>query len=296
MTAAPSYHRYNRSTPVHGMGSDDVPQVTFADEVLREMLQARPVGSFAAWAEQIGDTAWDDKIPAEFMYTAVPVDQDALNQVKQASFGHELPYVAMLLPRPATLNAIDRELHGTPYKRDVSLAVYDLKNESQIPQILFLVYARHRDTLPFDQQGGGGNRSVQGSAERLGGRLVYVMQAPLPPHRRPTVGFQDALNNQLGIRDRPPVKDPPVELPPDPPVITAKAPPPQVQKKRPATKSPVVATKEQQTGASRAVKIGALVALGALASVYVVLAIRNAKRDKVPSTVRYGSPDTVRSA
>jgi len=223
------YAPHNPRLPIHGMGQSDVPQVGFADQILLELLGAAPLGVYVAWAEQISDTAWSELSFSEWSYTCVPISQQTLNEVKAAAFGHEVGWVGILFDRPATFNAIERALHGTPYAFDGSLAVYDPAFSGTVPTIRFLVWARLRDSMPGDG-GGGGSGSMDAAAQALGGRLVYVIQGTVPPTvRRTPAPFQEVLDAQIGVLPAPTPTQPspaPTQPSPVPPPVPAVTPAP----------------------------------------------------------------------
>lgn len=192
------YVAHNPRLPIHGLGDDDLPQVGFADQVLREMSSARPLGTLVPWAEQVSDVTWKE-VPAEHAYSCFPVTDVQLQQAKAAAGGHEVTWVAILFSQPATLNAIERALFATPYALSSSQAVYPPSYSGEVPRISFLVWARLRDSMAGDGSGGG-NRSMDEAARSLNGSLVYVVPSNLPDTtRRPTVSFSRALDAQLGI-------------------------------------------------------------------------------------------------
>jgi hypothetical protein len=239
------YTPHDPELPAYGMGQNDVPQVGFGDEILREMLSATPLGAYVPWAQQVSDAEWSE-IPQQWVFTCVPVSQQMLDEVKRAAFGHEVGWVGILFDQPATINAIERALHGTPYALDSSQAVYDLNYPGQIPRIRFLVWAQLRDMMPGDGAGGG-TASMDVAAAALHGQLVYVIQGPVPAGaKRPTVNFNVALQQQLDqqrVEPSPelpyPITPPPGPLPGTPPpaepAATAPVPAP------PAPKAPTAA-------------------------------------------------------
>jgi hypothetical protein len=191
------YHLHNPDLPIYGMGAPELPQVGFGDEILREMLGGQPLGVYVSWAEQVSDVTWREIPAPEWSLTCVPITQSMLDQVKGAAFGHEVGWVGVLFDQPATINAIERALHGTPYAFDSSLAVYDPNFQGTVPRIRFLVWARLRDAMPGDGAGGGSG-SMDAAARALNGRLVYVIQGAVPPTVKvPRTSFQQALEAQL---------------------------------------------------------------------------------------------------
>lgn len=216
------YHLHNPDLPIYGMGAAELPQVGFGDEILREMLGGQPLGTYVSWAEQVSDTAWREIPVPQWSLTCVPITQAMLDQVKAAAFGHEVGWVGILFDQPATINAIERALHGTPYAFDSSLAVYDPNFQGTVPRIRFLVWARLRDSMPGDGAGGG-TGSMDAAARALTGRLVYVIQGMVPATaKQPTASFQQALDAQLMVPPPAPGTGPT----PPPPGVT---PPPSVQ-------------------------------------------------------------------
>jgi hypothetical protein len=234
-----SYYEYNPRLPVHGLGDPALPQLSFADEVIRELLGGAQIGTYVPWAEQVSDTTWKE-IPAEWTFACVAIQDATLKQVANLAGGHEVPFVAILMDRPATLNAIERSLYGTPYQLDSSQGLYPASASGTLPRIMFLVFCKLRDLEPGDGAGGG-STSMDAAAAQLGGKLVYVIQATAPASaQRPTVSFQQALAAQLGQQPVPvPVVTPVIGLPTVPRVGVTPVTAPLV----PAPAAPLVATK-----------------------------------------------------
>lgn len=194
-----AYYPYNPRTPVHGLGAEELPQVSFADEIARELLNgAVPFGAYVPWAQQVSDTSWQE-VPSEWTFTCIPISNSLLGQVANLSGGHEVPYVAIVTDRPATLNAIERAFFGTPYKLDSSQAMYPASyNGASEPKITFVIFGKLRELEPGDGAGGGSS-SMDSAAAALGGKLVYAIQGlPPSPANRPTMAFASVLAAQLG--------------------------------------------------------------------------------------------------
>lgn len=210
MTALGAYYQCNQNAPVHGLGTDDLPSISFAEQTLREMLTTAPIGGFVPWGEQVSDTAWRDA-PRKWLYGITPISDAVIKAVEKAAGGHPLPYAGILFDQPATFNAIDVALYGTPYVRDVSLGVYNVASRQEVPRIRFLVRARHRDTMPGDGAGGGA-KSMDAAAANLKGQMVYIAQNSLPANAPvPPVPFEVALQNQLGLQVPPEMVPTPAE-------------------------------------------------------------------------------------
>lgn len=222
MTAIGAYYAHQPDLPIHGLGNPELPQVTFADQILRELVKSAPIGGFVPWGEQVSDTTWKEA-PREWLYTLWPINDSALKSVEKAAFGHPVPYVGVLFNKPATLNAIERALHGSPYRLEQSLGVYNAATREAVPRVRFLVWARHRDTVPGDGAGGG-PKSMDAVAAALNGQLVYVSQGPLSEGLpRPPVSFEEALEAQLGVPVAPKAAPTAPLLAPAVPVVTEQA-------------------------------------------------------------------------
>lgn len=200
MSAVGAYYASNPNWPAFGRAAQGLggEQANFANEIITELLTGATLGRYSPWAEQVSDTTWQE-VPREWCYTLFPIDQALLQAAEAASFGHPVPFVALLFTQPATLEAIDRALHGSRYVRDISLGIYSIEQPAVVPPVRFLVHTQHRDTLPGDGAGGG-PKSIDAVAQELGGQVVFVGQTPLPDGApRPGVTFQEALDLQLGV-------------------------------------------------------------------------------------------------
>ncbi len=173
---------------------------TFADQVMLEILGVRDYTLVQPWAEQMSDTTWAEKDPKE-QYCLYPTTQKEVDSARQGASGQDVPVMGILMSdRPATLEAIDRELFSTPYLRESSLAVFRVSDTATPPRIHWLVLCRHRDTLPVSEQEGGGGGQIQDAATRLGGTLVYPKRMSITTLvKKPGVAFNAALTSQLAI-------------------------------------------------------------------------------------------------
>ena len=188
--------RYRR--PFGAAESSPTPNRTFVEQVLLEMIGQRSPMAFVPWSDQVSDTTWAVRDPKQ-LYRLYPVTVEELQLARQNASGQDVPLVGFLMSdAPATLAAIDRELAGTPYLRQESMAVFREDDPGDPPRIYWLVVVRHRDTLPFSEQGGGGGASVGAAASKLSATLVYPeILTPTTNLRKPNFPFSIALTTQI---------------------------------------------------------------------------------------------------
>lgn len=197
--------------PINGLALGD--SATLSDQALRSVIGKRPALLVAGeWATRLTDTAWRPPSSSGELSLIQITDQD-LAQAKRASFGHELPMLAVLSPTPVLLERAKGIFVGTPFVFHEELAIYNIADGRVVPDPLFLLTAVPRE--PDDPDGG--SARMQQSASAVGGKLVYPIALPArrAPRRLPQI--QAALARMPAMAPRPVPGAPPP--PPTPSIV-----------------------------------------------------------------------------
>lgn len=193
-----AYYGAHDNEPIAGLGASD----QFAVQTLQELVQGlipgvpalSPLGVFAPWAKQDGAIDWVSA-PPDHNQLIYPLTDQHVAAVKAATFGHELPMLAVLTANPMTLAKAEAAFDNTAYRFSGVEAIYSLDDKKPVPTIYFLYLGEVRD--PGDP--GGGKSAVSTAAQLLGGKLVSALPIPRTGTERshPAVSFNLALSAQV---------------------------------------------------------------------------------------------------
>src|SRR5258706_11382950 len=121
-----------------------------------------------------------------------------IDRVNQASYGCEVPWVAVLTQKPVQAIVAEQAWDATRYDLFEVEAVYDVDDNRPAPRICFLYWAKLHEAV------GGGRQSLDTVATRLGGTLVFPVQlAIIAARQKPPLPFQMVLDAQLAAASMP---------------------------------------------------------------------------------------------
>jgi hypothetical protein len=179
--------------------------------VLAQQLGLQRMGVYTPWAGRAGGIEWEMVAqPPNTNVVAFPINDAILQTITSLTFGHALPFVAIVTDRLATPAEAEAAFNGSPYRFYETQAVYRQDDPGNPPKISFMHWGEYR--RPEDPQHGKG--STEDVAKRIGSTLVYGIQAnydDTATRSPPDAGFIDALQQQLSPMESP---LPPAEPPP----------------------------------------------------------------------------------
>lgn len=163
-----------------------------------QFLNLQSVGLYTPWAGRAGGVDWIEvRQPPDTNIGVFALNDQAVLMVPQATFGQQLPFVAILSDRLATPSGVEAAWEGTAYKAYDTQAVYRQDDPLPTPKISFLHWGELRG--PGD---GRGNKSLEAAAAMAGGKLVFAQQVDYnstATRKPPPVPFEQALAVQLGL-------------------------------------------------------------------------------------------------
>lgn len=195
-----SYYETAYNLPIDGLGATDVSEpgtkLTFPEQTLEDILRGvesipgvvaavQPIGVFTGWAMQTGDIDFQDVEPGGNLLI-YPLSDTTLKLVKQAAFGHEVGWVAILAPQPVTLTEAAAAFKGRPYELFAGEVLYNQADAAESPRPYFLYWGQLRSE-PTDKEAGSG--AMESAAKMLGGTLVFPIQVPSTGQERPRPGL-----------------------------------------------------------------------------------------------------------
>lgn len=194
-----SYHGHDTEPSLDGVHETR----SFPIETLLSILRARrpgvlhqtqPLGVFSIWATQDGDITWHDH-KEESALVLYPITNHMVQHVEKASYGHPLPWVAVLTNAPRKPGVVDTAFEASRYELVETEAVYAESDGRPVPRAYFLYWAKLRDGTE------GGRQSLDVVANNLGGKLVFPMAIERPPHMRPRpeLPFETVLAAQTEV-------------------------------------------------------------------------------------------------
>lgn len=161
-------------------------------QTMRSSHAFDPLGVYVPWARQKGGLSWEPIAAPDHELILYPVTDRTIARVNAASYGAEVPWIAVVTEKPVTARLADEVWDATRYDHFATEAVYDAADTRQAPRICFLYWAQLHDDV------GGGHGSLDAVAARLGGRLVFPMHLPVDPGLRPpALPFRLVLEAQL---------------------------------------------------------------------------------------------------
>lgn len=184
---------------------------------LAKQLGLSQLGIYTPWGARTSGVTWEPVSQPPDTNIAVFGINDALLAAAQTlSLNQPVPFVAFLTEKANSPEVIADALKGTPYKFYQTQAVFRQSDAAPTPRIYFLHWAERRQ--PGDS--GMGNGSLQQVANSIGGLFSYAVQVNYNTsamRSSPAVGFQSALETQMGTDGpTPPGPPPPDPLPPPP--------------------------------------------------------------------------------
>lgn len=209
MKGSPAYYRPERVSPEHAhLGSGQHLAVETMLRTLRSSHRFDPLGVYVPWAKQNGAVNWTTIETPDHELVVYPITSDTVAQVNAASYGSELPWVAVITDKPVQAIVAEQAWDATRYDQFAVEAVYDVDDRHAAPRICFLYWAKLHDDV------GGGRESLDSVAKRLGGRLVFPVQIGIVGRRpRPPLPFNLVLDAQLAA-EQAPVIEMPARVPP----------------------------------------------------------------------------------
>ena len=205
MRDGPAYYRPERISPEHAhLGTGQHLAVETMLRTLRSSRQFDPFGVFVPWAKQNGAVNWTTIDKPDHELVVYPVTAAVVNRVNAASYGSELPWIAVMTDKPVQAIVAEQAWDPTRYDLFTVEAVYDVDDQHPAPHIRFLYWAKLHDDV------GGGRDSLDAVAKRLGGRLVFPVQIEIVGERRlPPLPFSMVLDAQLAAASAPVTSLPP---------------------------------------------------------------------------------------
>lgn len=199
MKGSPAYYRPERVSTEHAhLGTGQHLAVETMLRTLRSTHRFDPIGAFVPWAKQNGAVNWTTIDQPDHELVVYPIDADTVARVNAASYGSEVPWVAVMTDKPVQALASEQAWDATRYDQFAVEAVYDVDDKRPAPRICFLYWAKLHDDV------GGGRDSLDAVAKRLGGRLVFPVQIEISGMRAlPPLPFNLVLDAQLAAREAP---------------------------------------------------------------------------------------------
>lgn len=187
---------------------------------IASILRLKSIGIYTPWAGREGGIDWEPvRQPPDTNITVSILTDQAVLAVPTATFGSQLPFVAILTEVLPTPNHVESAWNGSPYQAYQTQAVYRQDDPRPTPRIYFLHWGELRPP-----GGGRGNKSLEAAAAMIGGKLVFAMQvnyATTAMRQPPALPFDQAIALQLGTGGPKPIENgvmpPPVTTPPAPP-------------------------------------------------------------------------------
>lgn len=191
------------------------------------LLGLQSIGVYTPWAGREGGIDWDvARLPPDTNVTVSILTDQAVLMVPQATFGSQLPFVAILTDGLPTPGQVESAWSSTPYQAYQTQALYRQDDPRPTPRIYFLHWGELRPP-----GGGRGNKSLEAAAATIGGKLVFAMQvnyATTAVRQPPALPFEQAIAMQLGTGGPTPREpgvaiQPPSSTPPPAPPTAKKA-------------------------------------------------------------------------
>lgn len=192
MKGSPAYYRPERASEHTHLGTGQHLAVEAMLRTLRSSKVFEPLGVYVPWATQNGGVSWTTIAAPDHELVVYPVAAATIDRVNAASYGSEVPWVAVLTEKPVQAIVAEQAWDATRYDQFTVEAVYDVNDSRPSPRIRFLYWAKLHDDV------GGGRESLDAVARRLGGRLVFPVQIAISGKRPlPPLPFQLVLDMQL---------------------------------------------------------------------------------------------------
>jgi hypothetical protein len=185
-----------------------------AQGMLAEVAQAlglQAQGVYTPWATRSGDVSWDEIKNPDTNIALFSITDAQVNQAAEVTYGHPLPFVAVITKGPLTGQAVDNMWAGTAYKAYETQAVYRQDDAKNPPTITFLHWGERIDMSALPKQ----TLALQPRAASVSGSLVFAAQIPVQGttvRAAPSTSFSDALQSQLVASG--PVPPPPPSMVP----------------------------------------------------------------------------------
>ncbi len=198
MNGSPAYYRPERASEHVHLGTGQHLAVEAMLRTLRSSKVFEPLGVYVPWATQNGGVHWTTIGAPDHELIVYPTTAATIARVNAASYGSEVPWVAVLTEKPVQAIVAEQAWDATRYDQFTVEAVYDVADSRPSPRIRFLYWAKLHDDV------GGGRESLDAVARRLGGRLVFPVQLALSsPRPLPPLPFQLVLDAQLAAQAAP---------------------------------------------------------------------------------------------
>ncbi len=198
MSGGPAYYRPEKSPEHVHLGTGYHLAVEAMLRTLKSSKAFAPLGVYMPWAKQNGAIHWTTIENPDHEVVIYPIAASTIDRVNQASYGCEVPWVAVLTQKPVQAIVAEQAWDATRYDLFEVEAVYDVDDNRPAPRICFLYWAKlHEDV-------GGGRQSLDTVATRLGGTLVFPVQlAIIAARQKPPLPFQMVLDAQLAAASMP---------------------------------------------------------------------------------------------
>lgn len=199
MKGSPAYYRPERVEPEHAhLGTGQHLAVETMLRTLRSTHRFDPMGVFVPWAKQNGAVHWTTIDKPDHELVVYPIDANTIARVNSASYGSEVPWVAVMTDKPVQAIVAEQAWDATRYDQFAVEAVYSVNDSRPAPRICFLYWAKLHDDV------GGGRDSLDAVAKRLGGKLVFPVQIGITGNRPiPPLPFSLVLDAQLAAQNAP---------------------------------------------------------------------------------------------
>jgi hypothetical protein len=185
-----------------------------AQGMLAEAAQAlglQAQGVYTPWATRAGDVSWDEIKRPDTNIALFSITDAQVNKVAEITYGHPLPFVAVITRGPLTEQGVAQMWDGTAYRAYETQAVYRQDDAKDPPTIVFLHWGERIDLSDLPRT----TSPLQPRAGAVGGSLVFAAQIPAQGttvRAAPAVSFSDALQSQL-VASGPVPAPPPAMVP-----------------------------------------------------------------------------------
>ncbi len=164
-----------------------------AEQTVIGIVQVQaPAGPYTVWADRSGSAAFEE-VPAKNRLLYVLSDLQIAAAEKM--IGEPPAYLAVLTDGPSNTGALTSSFNDTRYQWMKSEALYSQADQQRVPTITFLHWAELRPTSDWKSR----SSTAQAAATRLGGTLVFPIEAPVSPSDRgaPQATFDNAFDAQF---------------------------------------------------------------------------------------------------
>jgi len=175
--------------------------LTFISE-LPEGLSLDALGVYTPWATRTSDLDWEVINNPDTNIATFALTDALILQAQQLTFGHPIPFVAVITAQPMTSTDVAAMWDGTAYKEYETQAVYRQDDAKDPPTIYFIHWGERIDMSQLSKQ----VLAIEPRAAAVKGRLVFAAQVPVQTtslRAPPSLPFNTVLSTQMSVASLP---------------------------------------------------------------------------------------------